>query len=293
MPVRYKPSGEGCVRSYHLFSSIHGVLFRRILFTWTLVFLAGVGLATEQTARAQYAGDPSDPYRFIAWTVGDGRAFGGHVASRKALYAAAGLGGLVVVLSGQDEPLTDGAADLAEHTYPPVRRIANEIGNVKVVQPMALMLFLGSLTSERTRFQDAAFTSLEAIILANFISDALKGLVGRARPYQQVGAHHFRPLSGNTSFPSGHATTVFAFTTPWLFYYHDYRTIGIFLMGAGTAFTRMIEKQHWFTDVVAGTAIGFTTGYWLTRRHQGRAGGLEVTPVIARGGAGIHMRIRL
>lgn len=256
-----------------------------------LLFVS-LALAAVPPARAQ-AVDASDPYRFVAWTVADGRDLGRQLVSRRALYGGAALGGLVVLFAWQDEPITDGAVELAEGTYRPVRRIANEIGNVKAVQPMALMIFLGSLTSEDTRFQDAAFTSLEAVLLSNLITDMLKGLVGRARPDQTDDAHVFAPLSGNTSFPSGHATTVFAFTTPWFLYYGGYRSTGLFLMGLGTAFTRMADRRHWFTDVVAGSAIGFTTAYWLTQRHRRAAGRLALAPVLAGGEAGVVLRVGL
>ncbi|MDX1545581.1 MAG: phosphatase PAP2 family protein [Rhodothermales bacterium] len=254
-----------------------------------VVLLPGFG---QSTAHAQV--EPSDPYRFVAWTVEDGRALAGHAASRKALYGGAALGGLLVVLSWQDARLTSGAVDLADGLYRPVLTTANEIGNVKVVQPMALMLFLGSLTSRSTRMQDAAFTSLEALVFANTITDVLKGLVGRHRPTEGDNAHVFVPFSGHRSFPSGHATTVFAFTTPWLLYYGNARTAVLFLMGTGTAFTRMADRQHWFTDVVAGTAIGFTTAFWLTRRHrQGAAEGLSVAPTLAGGRLGLALRMEL
>jgi membrane-associated phospholipid phosphatase len=249
-----------------------------------------VGIAAEAQAQAPVRN--ADPYRFIEWTGQDVTAFVKAVPTRQSLYVAAGMGGVVLLLARQDDDVTQGAADLAAGTYRPVRTVANEIGNVNVVQPMALMLFLGSMLSDQTRFQDAAFTSLEAILFANLITDTLKGVVGRARPFQEEGATMFRPFSGNTSFPSGHATTVFAFTTPWLVYYQNYRVLGLFLLGAGTAFTRMADEAHWFSDVIVGAAIGMTTGYLLSKRHQRQAPRVTIHPVVAARQAGITVRIR-
>jgi len=243
-------------------------------------------------AQAQAPIRNADPYRFIEWTGQDVTAFVKALPTRRSLYVAAGMGGVVLLLARQDDDVTQGAADLAAGTYRPLRTIANEIGNVDVVQPTALMLFLGSMLSDHTQFQDAAFTSLEAILFANLITDTLKGVVGRARPFQEEGTTMFRPFSGNTSFPSGHATTVFAFTTPWLVYYKNYRVLGLFLLGAGTAFTRMADKVHWFSDVIVGTAIGMTTGYLLSKRHQREAPRVTIRPVVAARQAGITIRIR-
>ncbi len=248
-------------------------------------------LFAETTALAQAPVLPPDPYRFVLWTGGDVKALANGALSPRVLYAAASMGGVVLLLSGQDADLTEGAVDLVEGTDSRVRKTLNEIGNVKAVRPMALILFLGSLTSRSRRLQDATFTSLEAIVISNLISNVLKSIVGRARPSQGQGATHFQPFSGDTSFPSGHATTVFAFTTPWLLYYGNVPTIGLFMMGAGTALVRMADNVHWFTDVLVGSAIGFTTAYGLTRRHQREGLGVSITPVVSTEQAGVSLRV--
>ncbi|MFQ5569801.1 MAG: phosphatase PAP2 family protein [Rhodothermales bacterium] len=264
---------------------------RRSEFRWAVFVLWLFVLPLD--GRAQSSPPSNDPYRFIEWSIQDVKAIARGVPSKYSLYAAAGMGGALLTLSWQDDNLTDGAIDLAEGTNSKVRRVVNEIGNVKAVRPMALLLFLGSLTSSSRRFQDAAFTSLEAVVFSNLLTNTLKSVVGRARPYQDRGAQTFRPLSGDKSFPSGHATTVFAFTTPWLLYYSNVPTYGLFILGIGTAFMRMADNAHWFTDVLVGGGIGFTTAYMLTRRHQRRAGTISVTPVLADGQGGLFVRVRL
>ncbi len=249
-------------------------------------------LAAAPAALAQAPASSPDPFRFVLWTGQDATAFVKGLPSPYTLYAAAGMGGVLLLFSPREAGLTERAIELSEGTYRPARKIANEIGNVKAVRPMALMLFLGSLLSDDERLQDAAFTSLEAIVFSNLVTNTLKGVVGRARPFQEQGTTHFRPFSGNTSFPSGHATTVFAFTTPWLLYYANVPAYGLFLLGAGTAFTRMADNAHWFSDVLVGAAIGFTTGYWLTRRHLHGGSRISVTPVLSAEQPGLSLRIR-
>lgn len=242
---------------------------------------------------AQSVREPLDPYRFIVWTGGDVKALGRNTLSLRSLYAVAGMGGVLFLLSSQDSELTEGAVELAEGSNRTLRRVLNETGNVKAIRPMSLMLFLGSLTSQNRRFQDAAFTSLESVVLANLVTNTLKTVVGRARPFQHQSATRFQPFSGDKSFPSGHATTVFAFTTPWLLYYRNVPTISLFVLGIGTAFIRMADRAHWFTDVLVGSAIGFTTAYGLTRRHQQSYNRVSVRPIAAAGQGGVYVRISL
>jgi undecaprenyl-diphosphatase len=121
----------------------------------------------------------------------------------------------------------------------------------------------------------------------------LKSAFGRARPFQNQGALEFRPFSGNTSFPSGHSTTAFAFITPWLLYYPNAFTPGLLVLGAGTAFTRLLTDNHWFTDIVAGSAIGFATAYVLTNRHRREDQRVMVAPSLGLEHVGVTVAVRI
>lgn len=193
---------------------------------------------------------------------------------------AAGGGAVLLITARHDVALTSDLTNLEREPSRLLVRIVEEFGNVRAVRPFAGAVFLGTLMTDDHRLQDAAFTSFEAVVLGNLITSGLKTAFGRARPFQNEGAMSFRPLSGNTSFPSGHATTAFAFVTPWLLYYPNAITPGLVVLGAGTAFTRMITHNHWFTDVVAGSAIGFATAYVLTKRHQAAYQRIQMTPTI-------------
>lgn len=219
--------------------------------------------ATTSLGQSSHA----DPYRFWKWPMSDAAALGGHLLSRGVIYAAGG-GLVLLVAAPHDREVTETLADLPPPPADLVVRIVEEFGNVRSVRPVAGAVFLGSLISENHRFQDAAFTSLEAVIYANLITSGLKSVFGRARPWQEQGATEFDPFSGNTSFPSGHSTTAFAFVTPYLLYYPNMFTPGLLLLSAGTAFSRMLTQNHWFTDVVAGSTIGFATAYFLHDRHE-------------------------
>jgi len=206
---------------------------------------------------------------------------------------AGGTLGTAWLLSQVDESATENAAAFAERTPQRMRKIFHEVGNVKVMRPIAVVVFLGSLTSGNEYLQDAAFTSVQAIVFANLVTNGLKLAVGRARPSAHLGAQSIVPFSGRRSFPSGHATTVFALTTPWLLYYPRVEMYVLFALGAGTAFVRMIDDYHWLSDVVIGGAIGAGTGYLLTRRHLRTDLRLSVSPIVMGGSAGLRAVLRL
>ena len=253
------------------------------LWLWpTLVWLS---LQVPPVAVAQSA----DPVRFIHWAGSDVHAFAQSVVTPRAAIATGVAGGTVLLISLWDRRLTSNTQELFLNAPNRVRKVLHEMGNINIIRPMAVVVFLGALTSGDSYLQDAAFTSLEAVIYASLVTNMLKSVVGRARPNEGVGPASLKPFGGSRSFPSSHATTVFAVTTPWMMYYPGVASFAIFGLGIGTAVVRMADDYHWFTDVLAGAVIGAGTGYLLSRRHKR----LSITPALSFGGSGAAIRVRL
>jgi membrane-associated phospholipid phosphatase len=234
----------------------------------------------------------SDPYRFWKWPVQDAAAIVKGIASDDA-FVALGGGAVLLLTARHDAEITADLSNFDHGSADLLVRVVEEIGNVKSIRPLAGVIFLGSLMTDDDYFQDAAFTSLEAVVMANILTSGLKSAFGRARPFQNQGALEFSPFSGNTSFPSGHSTTAFAFITPWLLYYPNAFTPGLLVLGAGTAFTRLLTDNHWFTDIVAGSAIGFATAYVLTNRHRGDNQRVMVAPSLGLEHVGVTVAVRM
>ena len=96
-----------------------------------------------------------------------------------------------------------------------------------------------------------------ACLAAGAVSFAIKQAVGRERPDETASPSRMRPFSGHDAFPSGHATVAFALAAsldaevhaPWL------RAIA-YPAAAVTAWSRVRDRRHWPSDVIAGAAIG-------------------------------------
>lgn len=246
--------------------------------------LIALCLIGRQEAAAQLS-SRSDPLRFARY-VRDDFAAAGPAFLTASPFLVAGVSSAVVATSRYDVRLQDSAERYRERE---LIRVVNEFGDVRTVRPFTVLVFAGSLMQSDERFQDAAFTSFEAVVMSNLATGALKAVFGRARPYQELGAGRFEPFSGNTSFPSGHATTVFAFLTPWIVYYPGPVTYAAAGVAGTTALARLSLRFHWPSDVVAGAAIGSMTGIWLSRRHLGMTGDTRVRPVAGPGTLGVRV----
>jgi membrane-associated phospholipid phosphatase len=149
--------------------------------------------------------------------------------------------------------------------------ITNELGNPLYVLPAAGGIFGLSLLSDNSKFQDASFTSMESVVVSMLFVGGIKVLVGRARPYAYRGPHYFSPFSLKKqfhSFPSGHTSTAFAFTVPWIVYYPNVLTLSMLVLPTGTALARIAKDKHWLTDVIAGALVGGLTGYSLAKWNR-------------------------
>ncbi len=238
------------------------------------------------------AAQQADGGRFVRWAASDPLGVARGLTSRHAAYTL-GAGSTLVLFTLADSGLSGSAGQARRQDNGPFLNTANELGNWKLVMPAATAVFGASLLTDDTRFQDAAFTSLEAALYTDALTSALKSIAGRARPHQLEGPYDFDPFSGHNSFPSGHTSLAFSLVTPWVVYYPGPATYVLFGLTTGTAVARVVRGDHWSSDVVAGAALGLLTGYALANRHGRHPDGLDVAPVVYPDGAGLSLRISL
>ncbi len=100
----------------------------------------------------------------------------------------------------------------------------------------------------------------------------LKSVFGRARPYVEAGSHTFKPFSkasGYDSFPSGHTIVAWAVATPFA---EQYDAPWLYGLAAVTNVARVGSRNHWVSDTVAGSVLGYAIGkiFYESSRAQRR-----------------------
>ncbi len=198
------------------------------------------------------------------------------VQPRTGLYVLGGAG-LTAGLAWLDDDIQDGMHDIYTGAFKDALETADYFGGPRINLPVVLVAG-GSLLTNNTKFQDAAFTSLQTLVYAGLLGYVLKGIFGRDRPENTDDPYAFfattgkNPFSheGNSSYPSGHAISSFGIITPWVYYYPSVFTYGLYLIPTGTTLNRLAKDKHWATDIVIGAAIGVAMGRWLSIRHQDR-----------------------
>ncbi|ODN30298.1 phosphatase PAP2 family protein [Fervidobacterium thailandense] len=103
----------------------------------------------------------------------------------------------------------------------------------------------------------------QSFIATSTVTALLKFIIGRARPYVNIGALTFNPFSFSKSFqsfPSGHASLSWTIFTPiaqnfgaqWYF-------VPVIL-----STQRLWSDEHWLSDVIFGSVLG----WWIANRIQ-------------------------
>ncbi len=128
-------------------------------------------------------------------------------------------------------------------------------------------LYLWGHFTDNEHAREAGLLAGEAAVDSLAITEAVKYATGRNRPFQ--GNHNGEFWSGGDSFPSDHAAVAWAAASVLS---HEYPgpLSKLLAYGAAAAITaaRVEGKQHFTSDVLVGSAIGWLTGEFVYSKHH-------------------------
>jgi hypothetical protein len=188
-------------------------------------------------------------------------------------HAAGGVDWKDAVMLGTGLVLASSAADRGVFRY--AERHSDETWLRRGVKwgnalPVAVAGLSGvfALDDSRPRLQDAGTAALEASALAVAGTEVIKRAVGRARPDSGLGASEFEPFTSERrfhSYPSRHVTVMWAAVTP---YAKEFGMPWLYGVAALTNAARAGSREHWVSDTVAGSLLGYWLGglAWEARR---------------------------
>ena len=128
-------------------------------------------------------------------------------------------------------------------------------------------LYLLSFPAHNVHWRETGFLAGEAALHSLLVTEAFKYSLGRERPNQGDGGGSF--FHGGTSFPSEHAAAAWSIAGVIA---HEYPGTFPKLLAYGLAstvsFSRIRARQHFPSDVLVGSALGYLIAQSIYRRRH-------------------------
>jgi undecaprenyl-diphosphatase len=119
------------------------------------------------------------------------------------------------------------------------------------------------------RFGKTCWQAGESGVAGVFMAEGLQFLTGRQSPAETSDPSRWFS-GGKGSFPSTHVTVTTAIVTPFIYQYvHEQPAVALLaILPVYEMVARVKAQEHWQTDVLAGAALGFATGYFESHRDS-------------------------
>lgn len=161
----------------------------------------------------------------------------------------------------------------------------SKIGAVYTVVPIVAGFYAGGVMADDSKARETGILGAEALLDGLIVQVVLKPVAGRNRP--DAPEEKGKWFDGGASFPSGHSIESWALASVVAHEYSHKKWVPFVAYGLSTLVSsaRFTAQQHYLSDVVAGSAIGWFTGTYVYRTHEEHAKHAgprkpQVTPIV-------------
>lgn len=189
-----------------------------------------------------------------------------HLHKRDARWLAP-LGAASATLFATDRR-TAGALDNNE-TRLRISRDISRFGTGYAVGGAAAAFYLIGRTAHNPRARETGLLAAEAFIDSGIVAQTLKFATQRPRPLAKGGSGRF--FAGGNSFVSGHSTSIWSLAAVIDDEYGKHHRLvryGVYALAAAVSVSRYTGRNHFPSDVLLGSAIGYGIGHFVYLRHH-------------------------
>jgi len=148
-----------------------------------------------------------------------------------------------------------------------ISKDVSNVGAVYTVLPITAGLYIGGAISHNPKARETGILGGEAALDSLIVVAVLKSVTQRPRPLESNGNGSF--FTGGGSFPSGHSAEAWALASVVAHEYNKNILYPITAYGLASlvSFSRLSGQQHFASDIVAGSAIGWFIGRYVFQTH--------------------------
>lgn len=148
----------------------------------------------------------------------------------------------------------------------------SRLGSTVSTAGVAAGIYLTGRATHNDHLRETGLLAAEALIDSGIVVSALKTASQRQRPPDDHSSGEF--FDGGSSFPSGHAISAWSLATVIAQEYGHHRPlvqVGAYGLAAAVSMSRYTGRNHFLSDVLVGSAIGYGIGrYVYHKRHDPR-----------------------
>jgi membrane-associated phospholipid phosphatase len=151
---------------------------------------------------------------------------------------------------------------------PVISRDVSWFGKAYATGGVAAAFYLAGRITHDPKERETGVLVAQALVDTGIVTEVLKQVSQRQRPNADEGFGEF--FDGGSSFPSGHSSSVWAVASvvaheykhnPWIKY-------GAYAAATAVSMSRYSGRNHFLSDIVIGSAIGFGIGKYVVREYH-------------------------
>jgi len=222
-----------------------------------------------------------------------------HFDSRD-LMTAGIIVGVTAISTSLDNPIRDAVKKSHSSTLDRITPLGDKIGNSTYATKFCGVVYLGGFILGEDELRKTGLMLTEALVLNGAVTQGLKMIMGRSRPYANEGNYdidflEMRFQEEDYSLPSGHTSTVFTMATVLSERIDNiYASVGLYSLAGLTVFQRIYADAHWFSDTFLGAAIGTVIGLEVVKlnsEYETSRTNLSVVPLVNPNGYGVSLTL--
>jgi membrane-associated phospholipid phosphatase len=144
----------------------------------------------------------------------------------------------------------------------------SKTGAAYTLIPVTSAFYLTGVLVDNAKARETGVLGAEAMLDSLILVTVTKTIASRNRPDADTDAGHF--FSGGASFPSGHAAGSWALASVVAHEYSHKKIVPILAYSLASLVTgaRFAARQHYASDLVAGSAAGWFIGTYVYDTHE-------------------------
>jgi len=147
-------------------------------------------------------------------------------------------------------------------------RVISYGGSIYAAGAAAAGFYFTGRATHNSRARETGLLVAEASIDGLIVDSTLKAVTQRGRPLTGEDRSEF--FDGGSSFPSGHSVQAWTTAAIVADEYHNHKVVQFAAYGLASAvsFSRFTGQNHYLSDVLVGSLIGFGIGQYVYHAHH-------------------------